>query len=138
MMTQEVRWELSEPAEVEICRRRVRETLAGWGFEHLADDVVLIMVELCTNAIKHATPPVTYTLRVAGRCVGGEVTDHGVPLVPRPRLSVENAPPAPGPDDPEAIAESGRGLFIVSLLADRTGIDPGPGHGHTVWFRICR
>ncbi|MFF0729272.1 ATP-binding protein [Streptomyces sp. NPDC004134] len=43
-----------EPESAAIARRLVRAALADWGLEDLADDGILVVSELMTNAIQHA------------------------------------------------------------------------------------
>lgn len=117
-------WDLpAGPAVVGKARQLVTETLAEWDMADFADEVTLIVSELVTNAIVHAAPPISLTLQTAGPAVRGAVTDHGEtwPLV--------------HPADEED--EHGRGLGIVSLVAEEWGVTPQPdGSGKTVWF-VC-
>lgn len=119
-------WDLpDDPEVVSKARALAREALISWGLPHLIDDAVLIVSELCTNAVKHGGgAPILLGLRTVGRCLGGEVIDQGATFVPQPRVS----------DD----AEYGRGLHIVGELVDEWGIDPlKDGAGKAVWFKWC-
>ncbi|WP_424537198.1 ATP-binding protein [Sphaerisporangium viridialbum] len=103
-------------------RRVVQEVLIQWGAYDLVDDVTLVVTELLTNAVLHARPPITLTLRFTGNVLTGAVTDHGdIWPYGDGRGCLE--------DD-----EHGRGLQIVAALTDRWGVDPGPGPGKTAWF----
>ena len=105
-------------------RRFVGRTLAGWEVsDALAFDVSLAASELVTNAIHHGARPIQLRLRKQRDHLVLEVRDSG-PGVPNVRHS-----------QPDAV--SGRGLLIVSQLAERWGIRPGPA-GKTVWaqFRL--
>jgi anti-sigma regulatory factor (Ser/Thr protein kinase) len=91
-----------------------------------------IVAELAANAALHGHLPgrdfrlrVTYTrsLATAAGLLRIEVTDARGERLPVLRLR-----PSPEVDD-----ESGRGLLIVSALADRWGTDPYPPSGKTVW-----
>ncbi|MFE5189985.1 ATP-binding protein [Streptomyces sp. NPDC056628] len=92
-------------------RRRVRGVLADWNLTaDAAADVLLVVSELVTNAIVHALPPAT--LRVS--------RDRGEACV-AVRVEVTDTGPAAPPSavDPD---EHGRGLEIVSTLAERCGV----------------
>ncbi|MEV7966602.1 ATP-binding protein [Sphaerisporangium sp. NPDC088356] len=123
-VTREVHWDLpADPAVVAKARHLVRETLTSWGMRALAEDVTVVVSELLTNAVMHAQPPITLSLKRAGRALRGEVADqggiwldHGGQLCP-------------------ADGEHGRGLHIVNALADRWGVHPGKDEtGKVVWF----
>lgn len=106
-------------------RAFAREALADWGVRGRADDVVLCVSELATNALLHGVPPGRgFLLRLwllpRGDGVRVEVHDSGdgVPAVP-----LESG----GSD------EGGRGLLLVSELADKWGVaEREPGK--VVWF----
>ncbi|MEV7965796.1 ATP-binding protein [Sphaerisporangium sp. NPDC088356] len=116
-------WDLpGGPESIGKARRVVQEALIQWGAYDLVDDVTLVVTELLTNAVLHARPPITLTLRLNGNVLTGAVTDHG-----------DIWPNGDGPGCPED-DEHGRGLQIVAALTDRWGVDPGPGSGKTVWF----
>jgi anti-sigma regulatory factor (Ser/Thr protein kinase) len=121
-------WNLpAEPETVGRARRLVRDTLAGWGMLALADDLVMVVSEVDTNAVVHAKSSMALSLHRQGPSVRGQVTDHST------------AWPTPLPAGPDE--EHGRGLAIVAAYADRWGVTPAPG-GKTVWFvcgrRECR
>ncbi|MER6120260.1 ATP-binding protein [Streptomyces sp. NPDC001743] len=110
-----------ERRSVRAARDFVREALADWGTgEARADDVVLCVSELATNALLHGVPPgrgyrLMVWLRDAGQ-VYVEVHDSG--------------DGEPGVREPDG--ESGRGLVIVDALADRWGVgERSPGK--VVW-----
>nr|WP_210582477.1 ATP-binding protein [Streptomyces sp. GESEQ-4] len=96
---------------VPAARRFAAETLAGWGLDGSprADDVLLCVSELVTNALTHGVPPgrqLLLFLRYDGRVVGVEVHDSGggVPRVVEQR------------------DEGGRGLVLVAALSDGWGV----------------
>ncbi|MGC9541856.1 ATP-binding protein [Streptomyces sp. UG1] len=104
------------PGAVSAARRHIRAILTDWKLAaDIAEDVLLVVSELLTNAIVHALPPATLRLSRsrADRCgaVRVEVTDMG-PATP-PGL------PTPPPLDPD---EHGRGLDIVTTLSTRCGV----------------
>jgi hypothetical protein len=98
-----------------------------------ADDAVLILSELVSNALRHALPLAGGTIRVAwwmadDKVLRIAVTDGGRQQ-PHPA-----PPPEPEPegldlvaadlDDVDESAVDGRGLGIVGLLADAWGVEP--------------
>jgi anti-sigma regulatory factor (Ser/Thr protein kinase) len=116
------------PGAVSAVRRHIRTVLTDWNLAaDIADDVLLVVSELLTNAIVHALPPATLTLSRSpvDRCgaVRVEVTDRG-PVTPA-------GLPASAPDPDE----HGRGLAIVTALASRCGVDVHPG-GTSRWAEL--
>ena len=103
------------PGAVSAVRRRIRTVLTDWNLAaDTADDVLLVVSELLTNAIVHALPPATLRLSrtEVNHCgaVHIEVTDRG------PATPTGPSAAAPDPD------EHGRGLTIVTTLATRCGV----------------
>ncbi len=92
----------------------------------VADEAVLLLSELATNALEHTSTADDGQFRVmicrtaTSLLIG--VSDNG---------SAKS--PEPGPVDPES--ETGRGLGLVELIADRWGYCGGE-HGRTVWFTM--
>lgn len=115
-----------ERRSVPAARAFARQALAEWGVDERADDVLLCVTELATNALVHGVPPGRGFLLRLECCGGGvrvEVHDsgEGVPAIPRAEAR------EPG--------EGGRGLLLVSELADKWGVgerDPGK----VVWFEV--
>ncbi|NHC47570.1 SpoIIE family protein phosphatase [Motilibacter aurantiacus] len=100
-------------------RHFVASTLTLWGVApDRQDDVILLVSELVTNAIVHGRPPVELRIRHGADVVVLEVIDSAAYYPRRMR---------PTEDD-----EHGRGLQLVSLLADRWGTRP-TGSGKAVW-----
>jgi len=93
------------------------------GLGELADDVVLLVSELVTNAIRHAVAPIDLEI---------EVDDDEVVVAVRDGSAV---PPAPRNAGVEA--EGGRGMLLVDLLTDEHGVRAQPP-GKTVWARLHR
>ncbi|MFJ3906046.1 ATP-binding protein [Streptomyces sp. NPDC090025] len=102
-------------------RRFTRDVLTAWGAEDLLDDVVLIVSELATNAERHGChlahhdgveeskhrrhrDEITLTLALQAGVVGIEVED--------------NSPEPPVPRIASPYATGGRGLLLVSAVAD--------------------
>ena len=115
-----------------VARDRVLAALADWGhggsddaggpgaFEAV-DAVVLLTDELVTNAVVHAHSSLRLQLRGTPAFLRVAVTDES------PRL--------PAPRNQEPLAEGGRGLRLVELLASRWGVDPLP-LGKRIWFEV--
>lgn len=102
-------------------RRFTAETLVGWGLAERAraDDVVLCVSELVTNALVHGVPPgrrLRLLLRYDGCVLRVEVHDSG-PGVPH---VVDDAD------------EGGRGLLLVAALSDKWGVRERES-GKAVW-----
>jgi anti-sigma regulatory factor (Ser/Thr protein kinase) len=91
--------------------------------EPLADDLQLVVSELVTNAIRYASPPVAVEIEAAESRVTVAVGD--------------GTPGRPQPQAPDIEAEGGRGLLMIDLLAEDTGIRPQPP-GKTVWASFAR
>jgi hypothetical protein len=102
-------------------------TLRRWGIGDRRDDIVVVVSELLTNALRHARPaaaawpcsPVRLGLLQPGPCVLCAVADPS-DQVPEPR-------------EPDWCDESGRGLHVVASLSDRWGCTPPTRRGKVVW-----
>ncbi|WP_329258225.1 ATP-binding protein [Streptomyces sp. NBC_01478] len=110
---------------VALAREFTRNTLAEWGITDRTDDVLLCVSELATNAILHGVPPGRgYALRLCGHRDGVlrvEVRDSGTG-----DLRKVNTPYR------DLDADSGRGLLLVSVVADKWGVgERAPGK--VVW-----
>ncbi|MGW6828434.1 sodium/proline symporter PutP [Streptomyces massasporeus] len=104
---QVVSWNLPrDPAAVAHARGLVGEQLEAWALPDLAFTTELIVSELVTNAIRHATGPVGLRL-IRDRALMCEVSD-GASTSPRLRHA-------------RTTDEGGRGLLIVAQLAQRWG-----------------
>jgi anti-sigma regulatory factor (Ser/Thr protein kinase) len=111
----------AQPTAPARARRFVSATLAKWHVEG-ADDAVLVVSELATNALLHARSPMTVRL--------AEEPDGAL------RLSVEDASPAPPRTRAFSIESgTGRGLRLLESLAEAWGVEPVEG-GKVVWCRI--
>lgn len=68
----------AENGQVGEARRRVRSILLGWGADGIGDDLVLIVSELFTNAVRHSGGDrIDVALWTAESLLYVEVTDRG-------------------------------------------------------------
>jgi anti-sigma regulatory factor (Ser/Thr protein kinase) len=109
------------PASVGVARRFTVDTLRRWGREDLTTSGALLVTELVTNAILHARTMIQVILERREDVVRVEVRD-GSPVRP----AVRNH----GLD-----ATTGRGLALVSKLAESWGVDV-TGAGKVVWAQL--
>lgn len=127
-----LRWRREFPGEeasVPAARDWARTLLAGRVTPTLLHDVLLLLSEVVTNAVAHsdsgrmASGHVTVWIAHAATAVHVEVTDAG---------SASSVPTVhvPDPDD-----ESGRGLWLVEMLATAWGAHRD-GPRNVVWFRV--
>ncbi|MFI0514397.1 ATP-binding protein [Streptomyces sp. WSLK1-5] len=114
----------AHPGAVRAARTAVRDRLAAWHLDGLADIAALLVSELVTNSLRHATGPIGVRLVRPGGVGGVLLVEVSDPLPDPPRERVAD------PDD-----ESGRGLLLVAHAADRWGTRPGTA-GKTVWFEL--
>jgi anti-sigma regulatory factor (Ser/Thr protein kinase) len=123
----------ARPQAVRDARDRVRKTLADWGFDAIADELILCLSEVLTNSITHAAHSDTVTVCTwcKGTLVHVEVVDCDRRL-PRSRVPVEVAlsdPMSAG----HQLEEHGRGLYLIEALSSRWGVEIKPP-GKCVWF----
>jgi anti-sigma regulatory factor (Ser/Thr protein kinase) len=122
----------SLPGAVPCARLHAREVLWEWGLAALGDVVELVLAELMTNAVVHASHsrggdgPAQVIFRLSARDEGVriEVWDTD-PRLPRMKPGVS------------ALDETGRGLHLVDALSrGRWGSTPGVGGGKVVWADV--
>jgi two-component sensor histidine kinase len=110
------------PRLVQSARHFVRDRLP-----RLADDTVdallLMTSELVTNAVIHARTPLEVGVTVSRDCV--LVSVHDLDLARPSQL-------------PYSDRDGGRGLGMVSVLADEHAMEQHDGDGKTAWFRVRR
>jgi serine/threonine-protein kinase RsbW len=122
-----VTWSRSFPAAPEQIRQ-ARRFLAGiLDGDQMADDALLCLSELATNAITHSRscqPGGSFTVRAQlhGQRLRVEVCDQGGPW---------HSPTRPSADE-----QNGRGLLIVGQLATRWGCEGHSRHGGTAWYEM--
>ncbi|MGF1431367.1 SpoIIE family protein phosphatase [Kitasatospora sp. LaBMicrA B282] len=117
--TEVATWTLGvDKAEVRRARQLVRDQLAAWQLTALSDTTELLVSELVTNAVRVARDYVQLQLiRVDKLLVEVSDDNHNLP-------SLEPA---------ESMDENGRGLNLVSKLAERWGT-ARKAVGKVVWF----
>jgi anti-sigma regulatory factor (Ser/Thr protein kinase) len=96
------------------------------GLEHELHDVMVMVSELTTNAVKHAEG----TFEVVASLDGEGDAE-------RLRVEVHDADPTiPQVHWVPAGATSGRGLLIVETLSEAWGVNALEGGGKSVWFEV--
>ena len=111
------------PASVRVARRLVRSMCVFWRASDACDAAVLAVSELVGNAVRAAAgTEVKLRLAWTPRRLRVEVID-AAPGVPRLRHAADTD-------------EGGRGLFLISQLAVRWGVEPRPT-GKCVWAEIA-
>ena len=105
-------------------RRAAAECAARLGLRREQEqDLLLVVSEMVTNAVRYGAPPVQLELVVGDDAVLVAVSDSG-PGRPRPRAA-----------DPDA--EGGRGMMLVDQLSSDPGVRPQPP-GKAVWAAVRR
>ncbi|SCF75551.1 Anti-sigma regulatory factor (Ser/Thr protein kinase) [Streptomyces sp. Ncost-T10-10d] len=113
-----VSWEVPpDPAAVAGVRARTARLLRTWGLEELQMTTELIVSELVTNALRHATGPIRLRLLRQSVLIC-EVSDASS-TSPRLRHA-------------RTTDEGGRGLFLVAQLTHRWGTRYTP-EGKIIW-----
>jgi anti-sigma regulatory factor (Ser/Thr protein kinase) len=103
-------------------RQVVGDAASTWGLsDDAADDAALVVTELVSNAVDHATGPVGLTVTRTASGIRIEVADQSSAL-PQPRpVQVDSA--------------RGRGLIIVAALSRSWGSEP-TARGKVVWAEL--
>ena len=110
-----------EAASVERARAFVAGSLAEAAREH-REVATLLTSELATNAVLHANSAFDVRIELTDTQIRVEVADLGDGLILL----------APTSDR----VDGGRGLWIVSQLSDRWGVEAGDNGANVVWFEI--
>ena len=110
-----------DPRSPALARRMVRDVLTDRHLLHLAENAMIVVSELATNAVRHARSGVAVTLTSTPGGIRITVTDSSgqLPFVHRA---------APGD-------RAGRGLQLVDQLTNRWGVALGPA-GKAVWAEL--
>jgi len=119
----EISASLTDTDELARLRAEARRVLESSGASRAhQQDVVLVLTELATNALKHAQKPSRFSLVVEQDCAVVLVSDAG-------GGNVAVRVPVPG--------DGGYGLRIANALAQGWGCASGR-HGKTVWAVLAR
>ncbi|MFJ4964028.1 ATP-binding protein [Streptomyces sp. NPDC088729] len=113
---------------VRTARSVTRAALSTWGVEEVAaQDVLLVVSELVTNAVEHAQPPVCLhvTQSADHRVVCIAVADGG----PAP-ADLASTPP------PESFDEGGRGRDVIAALTANPETSKGR-YGAVHWAEVA-
>lgn len=102
------------------------DTLRQWDVAGRCEDIALVVSELLTNALRHASPdpvgaccPIQLGLLQPGPCILCAVADPSEQV--------------PVPREPDYLAETGRGLHVISALSDKWGYTQPGAAGKVVW-----
>ncbi len=95
---------------------------AQWSLRTIIDDVVLLVSELVTNAVLHARTNAELQLARGGGMLSIAVADHS-PTLPQTRSG-------------EPFAPGGRGLLLVTGLAETVGSYRTAGGSKVVWCAV--
>ncbi|MFI8522537.1 ATP-binding protein [Streptomyces sp. NPDC085481] len=123
----------SASGTVPLARDFTRQALHDWGWlpagtadrRAAAEDVLLVVSELVTNACLHAEGPESLRVLRLAEVLRLEVADRGAGQ-PAPRTPHRAGRPG------------GHGMFIVQRLCRDWGIDRTPGApGKTVWAELA-
>jgi hypothetical protein len=110
-----------EPRSSSLARGFVADRLFAWGRPALVDDALILVAELATNAVLHARSEFIVSVSF----------DHATL-----RVSVRDASPAlPALQDPNPDSLSGRGMVLVSAVAERWGTEL-LADGKVVWAEL--
>ncbi|MER5464757.1 ATP-binding protein [Streptomyces sp. NPDC002668] len=125
----------STPRGARLARRLVSHRVDEWGHPYSSstnEAVTLIAAELTANAVCHGhVPGRDFHLRLT------ESADRAVLRIEVADTRSERCPVSEAPGTPPPDEESGRGLYLVSQLADRWGVAPRPGApGKCVWAEL--
>jgi anti-sigma regulatory factor (Ser/Thr protein kinase) len=121
------------PTAVACARLHVRQVLWEWSLGELVEVSEAVVSELITNAyettIRHQLDrPIRLRLSSNGHGALIEVWDADPTAPQLQALDLDNLPPA--------MAESGRGLFLVASLSERWGCYTANHGGKVVWTEV--
>ncbi|WP_370466744.1 SpoIIE family protein phosphatase [Streptacidiphilus sp. PB12-B1b] len=108
----------ADPRSVGEARAAVGRQLSAWGLDEQVFPTELAVSELVTNAIRYASAPIALRL-IRDRALICEVSD--------------GSSTSPHLHHAQLMDEGGRGLYLVSRIADRWGTRYS-GAGKTIWL----
>ncbi|MBK5308209.1 MAG: MEDS domain-containing protein [Frankiaceae bacterium] len=117
----ETRVFVATPPAIRAVRQLVSETLRAWGLDALVPDATLLVSELATNAMRHASSPFRAAITRSAGTLRISVEDLGSS---EPRLR---------PADLERLG--GRGVALVDAMSMSWGCEPAPA-GKVVWCEL--
>ncbi|MEU6535789.1 ATP-binding protein [Streptomyces sp. NPDC047000] len=124
----------SSPRGARLARQAAVRQMDVWGHAPESDascTVALVVAELAANAVQHGRAPGhDFALHLAydeqAQLIRVEVADASA--AKRPPATLPTAPPD---------GESGRGLLLVDVLAERWGSEPRQPIGKTIWAEVA-
>lgn len=126
-MTLEVRASLGltpDPQSARTARRFIRDFCNASDLgEDICQTACLLTSELVTNAVRYGGSHALLEAHMPGGALRVAVEDAN-PDLPAVGLA------------PALTAEGGRGVLLVSTLADRWGVEASPSGGKAVWFEL--
>jgi anti-sigma regulatory factor (Ser/Thr protein kinase) len=111
-----------DPTSARKARAFIALVLQEWGCGEVEDRATLLVSEVVTNAVKHTRSKALLSARYDDGSVEVRVKDDDDSLPTRKQA--------------DADAESGRGLMLVSALADHWGVEPLADGGKSVYFAL--
>ncbi|MHA6757461.1 ATP-binding protein [Streptacidiphilus sp. PAMC 29251] len=119
-----------DPVSPRRARLWTRATLCRWGITGPpADEVVLVVSELVTNAYQHACGPIHISV--------AHLPDGSLQVTVRDQGPARRLQPQPQPQSqPGAPEEHGRGLLITAALATACGHSLDEQGHRTVWATL--
>jgi anti-sigma regulatory factor (Ser/Thr protein kinase) len=123
----------TNPHAASMARRTVTAALTAAGLQEYVDTAALLASELVTNALRHGGGPEELLVEIDPGGVSVAVRDSS----PQPPREDQFDGPGAVRVVEGGLAENGRGLLLVAMLADSWGWRPEAG-GKLVWFRLRR
>ena len=117
-----MRSEQFEPVVTDARRARLFAQQASGISRPTSERIALLVSELASNVILHARTPFSIATSRDGSVVRVEVHD--------------DSPAMPKLNEVEVGATSGRGIYLVSKIASRWGVEKCAGDGKTVWVEV--
>jgi anti-sigma regulatory factor (Ser/Thr protein kinase) len=106
---------------IRAVRHLVTETLRAWGQDALVSDAALLVSELATNAVRHASSPFRASVTRTDTTIRIAIEDLGT------------SEPLLRPADPDRLG--GRGVALVDAMSQSWGCEPAPA-GKVVWCEL--